>query len=178
MTAAEHGLPKSDSPSWLDLAKNVFERQAARWDTETCKGGLRWQILSFNSGYDYKNSASIGIFFQLAARLGAFTGNQTYIDWAAKSYEWTKSIGLVSDESDVFDGVYIREDCSGINRVRWTYTAATFVYGSAVLYNHVCVDLDMFIIGALTRYRLRIRHGKILRDLSSTQWTSFSNGTE
>ena len=149
MTAAEHGLPKSGSPSWLDLAKNVFDRQVARWDTETCKGGLRWQIFSFNSGYDYKNSASNGIFFQLAARLGAFTGNQTYIDWAAQSYEWTKSVGLVTDAFNVFDGAYINEDCSGINRVQWSYNAATFVYGSAVLYNYVCPEPGLFIIVAL-----------------------------
>ena len=178
MTAAEHGFPKADSPSWLDLAKNVFDRQVIRWDTKVCEGGLRWQIFSFNTGYDYKNSASNGIFFQLAARLGAFTGNQTYIDWAVKSYQWTKSVGFVTDDFRVFDGADAATECSGINRVQWTYNAATFVYGSAVLYNQVFLVLGSFITMALIRYRVRIRHGKIPQNPSLRQWTSFLTGTE
>lgn len=47
MTAAELGFPMSAdnttaTTSWLDLAQNVFEAQAARYDTSTCGGGLRW----------------------------------------------------------------------------------------------------------------------------------------
>ena len=138
MNAAEKGLPSlSGSTSWLDLAKNVFDEQAQRWDTKTCKGGLRWQIFAFNKGYDYKNSASNGVFFQLAARLAAFTGNSTYTDWAEKAYDWTKSVDLIS-KSHVYDGTFTTDNCSSLSEIEWSYVSACFIYGSAVMYNHVC----------------------------------------
>lgn len=72
MAAAEYGFPNppEDEPQWLALAQAVFNRQAGRWDSATCGGGLRWQIFAFNAGYDYKNSIANGILFNLAARLG------------------------------------------------------------------------------------------------------------
>ena len=116
---------------------NVFNEQAARWDTSTCDGGLRWQIFTFNDGYNYKNSIAAGAFFQLAARLARYTGNQTYADWATKSYEWTSTVGFISDDYRVFDGAFVKGNCSAISRLQWTYVAATFMYGSAVMTNYV-----------------------------------------
>lgn len=56
MSAAEYKFPDPppDKPQWLGLAQAVFNTQAARWDTEHCGGGLRWQIFTWNNGYDYK----------------------------------------------------------------------------------------------------------------------------
>lgn len=56
MSAAEYKFPDppADQPQWLALAQAVFNTQAARWDTEHCAGGLRWQIFTWNNGYDYK----------------------------------------------------------------------------------------------------------------------------
>ena len=63
MTAAENNFPDPppDQPQWLSLAQAVFNTQAHpdRHD-ETCNGGLRWQIYSFNNGYNYKNSIANG----------------------------------------------------------------------------------------------------------------------
>ncbi len=86
ISAAEARLPEPIGTSWISLAEAVFENQAARWDTATCGGGLRWQIFTFNNGYNYKNSISTGDFFQLASRLARFTGNATYSDWADKAF--------------------------------------------------------------------------------------------
>ena len=138
MTAAERQLPSPPaSVSWIDLAKNIFDTQAARWDTATCGGGLPWQIFTFNRGYDYKNSASAGAFLQLAARLARYTENQTYADWANKTWDWTTSVGLISSEFKVYDGAPTTENCSSIDRLEWTYTAGAFLYGSAAMYNFV-----------------------------------------
>lgn len=56
MSAAEYSYPDPppDQPQWLALAQAVFNTQAARWETEHCGGGLRWQIFEWNKGYDYK----------------------------------------------------------------------------------------------------------------------------
>src|SRR5579862_4316870 len=95
MTAAERGFPNppGSSPQWLALAQGVFNSQALRWDTQTCGGGLRWQIFPFNNGYDYKNSISNGCLFHLASRLARYTGNSTYMTYAQRSYDWMTSIG-------------------------------------------------------------------------------------
>lgn len=138
MNAAERNLSTpSDSPAWIDLAKNVFDNQAARWDTKTCGGGLRWQIYYFNNGYGYKNTVSQATFFLLAARLAKYTNNSTYVDWAAKAFDWTTKIGLIDDQFRVFDGVQTADGCDTISRLEWSYNFAAFMYGSAVLYNHV-----------------------------------------
>jgi mannan endo-1,6-alpha-mannosidase len=60
MSAAEADFPDppKGEPQWLDLAKAVYDNQVERID-DTCGGGLRWQIFSFNAGYDYKNSMKL-----------------------------------------------------------------------------------------------------------------------
>lgn len=142
LSAAEYNLPE-DGTSWSTLAENVFNEQVLRWDTATCDGGLRWQIYTFNAGYDYKNSLSNGHFFQLSSRLARYTGNTTYSDWASKIYNWTTSIGLIDDKFDVFNGMPTENDCSPINRVQFSFTAGLYIAGAANLYNITAGDEQM-----------------------------------
>lgn len=53
MSAAEYNFPhpEPDEPQWLGLAQAVFNTQAARWDTEHCNGGLKWQIFEVSCSY-------------------------------------------------------------------------------------------------------------------------------
>jgi mannan endo-1,6-alpha-mannosidase len=142
MAAAESNFTKPKG-EWIKYAQNVFDTQAARFELEegnatTCNGGLRWQIFSFNNGYDYKETKSNANFFLLSARLARFTGNETYTKWAEKSYTWAKDAGLISNESAVYDGVQVGENnCSDINRIQWTYPHAVYTEGVALLYNLV-----------------------------------------
>ena len=60
MNAAESQFPSRQGlPAWHVLAQNVFENMAARFwrevESQTCGGGLRWQIPVSNVGYEYKN---------------------------------------------------------------------------------------------------------------------------
>lgn len=121
LMAAEAGFPNPppDKPQWLALAEAIFERQAERWDYATCGGGLRWQIHSFNKGYGYKNSISQGGFFNIAVRLGAFTNNQTYYQWADKVYAWCESVGLIGPTFQVYDGSDSLIDCSRVDHTLW-----------------------------------------------------------
>jgi len=138
MNAAEKNFPTPpSSPAWIDIAKNVFENQASRWDQSACGGGLRRQIYTSNQGYDYKNAISQATFFLLAARLAKYTNNGTYVVWANKVYDWTAKVGLIDDSFRVFDGATTTESCGTISRLQWTYNAAAFMYGSAVMYDHV-----------------------------------------
>ncbi|KAI4116122.1 MAG: hypothetical protein LQ345_003401 [Seirophora villosa] len=137
MSAAEQKFPNppADKPQWLALAQAVFNTQAQRWDTQFCGGGLRWQIFSFNVGYDYKNTISNGVFFNLAARLAAYTGNQTYADWAEKAWDWTTAVGQMSPDYHFYDGAHTGENCTDINRIQWTYQPGVYLLGAAVMYN-------------------------------------------
>ncbi|KAI9746191.1 MAG: hydrolase 76 protein [Claussenomyces sp. TS43310] len=138
MSAAEHNItaPPSPTPSWLQLTINLWNSQVARWETTTCNGGLRWQIFSSNSGYTYKNSVSNGAFFQLSARLARFTGNQTYVEWAQKVWDWETSVGLIDGNYKVYDGGDMSDNCTSLNHIQWTYGVAIHLYGAAVMYNY------------------------------------------
>jgi mannan endo-1,6-alpha-mannosidase len=144
MTAAEYGFPsdvlEDVNTTWVEIATNVFEDQAARWDEQTCGGGLRWQIFVFNNGYNYKNSMSNGNFFQLASRLARYTGNTTYADWASRVYDWSVDIGLISDTGRIFDGTDTNLNCSGVNHIQWSANAGTFLAGEAYAWNAVSLS--------------------------------------
>lgn len=138
MTAAEYRFrdPAPDKPQWLALAQAVFNTQAARWDPNECGGGLRWQIFTWNNGYDYKNSISQGCFFNIAARLALYTGNQSYAEWADRTWDWMASTKLLDPESYyVYDGMHTT-DCSRLTPYQWTYNAGAFLLGAAAMYNN------------------------------------------
>jgi len=138
MSAAETNFqnPPSTQPQWLALAQAVFNLQASRWDNSTCGGGLRWQIFTFNNGYNYKNSISTGSFFNIGARLAKYTGNDTYAQWAEKSWDWVTAIGLIDDNYYIYDGSDDTLNCTQINHIQWTYNAGAYLLGAASMYNY------------------------------------------
>jgi mannan endo-1,6-alpha-mannosidase len=139
MSAAENNFPNppADQPQWLALVQAVFNEYASRWDTATCNGGLRWQIFTFNNGFNYKNSISNGCFFNLAARLARFTGNQTYADWAERIWDWEWSVGLITPKFGIYDGASVadQDNCTALDQIQWSYNAGIFLHSAAVMYN-------------------------------------------
>ncbi len=141
MSAAENNFPNppADQPQWLALAQSLFNQYAERWEEATCGGGLRWQIFTFNNGFNYKNSISNGCFFNLAARLARYTGNETYASWATKIWTWQETVGLITPDHHVRDGVHINladNTCPTMDANEWSYNAGIFLHGAAVMYNH------------------------------------------
>ncbi|KAJ5642463.1 Mannan endo-1-6-alpha-mannosidase DCW1 [Penicillium lividum] len=138
MAAAERNFtnPGSSTPGWLSMVQAVFNEQANRWDTASCAGGLRWQIYTWNAGYNYKNTIANGCFFDIAARLARYTGNETYAEWAAKSWNWAKSVKLITDDYQVYDGTTDASNCTSYDRTRWSYTAGIYLHGASVMYNY------------------------------------------
>lgn len=140
MTAAERNFPQPNdtAPPWIDIAANVFNQLVSRWDEGNCSGGLRWQIYADNpNGLTYKNSITNGGFFQLAARLARATGNDTYLDWAQRAWDWSTRVGLIDAQFyHVYDGVDSKDQCSTVNRVSFSYLSGVYIYGAAVMANH------------------------------------------
>ncbi|KJZ72567.1 hypothetical protein HIM_08091 [Hirsutella minnesotensis 3608] len=137
MSAAENNFPNPppDKPQWLGLAQAVFNTQAARWDTEHCAGGLRWQIFHWNKGFDYKNSISQACFFALGARLAVYTGNSSYADWAEKTWDWMINVKFIDEYWRVFDGAHIGTNCTNIVPYQFSYNAGGMILGAAAMYN-------------------------------------------
>ncbi|KAL2024509.1 hypothetical protein VTK56DRAFT_7552 [Thermocarpiscus australiensis] len=139
MSAAERNFPQPDAsvPSWLQLGTNLWNSMASRWNTTACGGGLLWQIFASNpNGMDYKNSVSNGGLFQISARLARATGNGTYLEWADKVWDWTEAVGLIDSSGNVYDGASASHNCTDTNRVTFSYSAAIYLYGAAVLAEH------------------------------------------
>jgi mannan endo-1,6-alpha-mannosidase len=138
MTAAELNFPNppSDQPQWLALAQAVYNTQLARFD-DLCGGGLHWQAYQFLNGYSYKNSIANGCFFNIASRLAVYTGNSSYADEAAKTYDWVTNIGLIDAGYKVYDGTDSKLNCTSINHQQYSYNAAVFLLGAATMWNFV-----------------------------------------
>lgn len=138
MSAAEKNFPPPTlgNYSWAQLVENLWNTQVRRWNTTTCGGGLKWQIFPYMNGYYYKNTVSNGVFFQLSARLARFTGNQTYLEWANRVYDWTVAVGLMDSQYHLIDGADEASNCTETTKLIWTYNNAIFLYGSAMMYNY------------------------------------------
>ena len=162
MSAAENKLPDlgNGKPSWLSLAQAVFNTQQRRWDQGTCGGGLKWQIFTFNNGYNYKNTISNGCFFNIAARLYKYLGNDTYADWAEKAWEWQLAVGLMTEDYHYYDGTDDNKNCSDINKIQWTYNAGVHMAGAAAMWNAVSSMSALGIISSLISDRLRTTSGR------------------
>ncbi|KAK3046742.1 hypothetical protein LTR09_011825 [Extremus antarcticus] len=140
ISALEYDFPfpaGNASTTWLSLAEAGFNTMVPRWNMSSCNGGLSWQIFPDNvNGMSYKNSISNGGMFQVAARLAHYTGNQTYLDWCDKIWDWMEGVNLISANYDVWDGTSYDNNCSDVNHQPWSYNPSMMLYGSAVLYNH------------------------------------------
>jgi mannan endo-1,6-alpha-mannosidase len=152
MLAAESNFqnPPADEPQWLALAQAVFNELASRWDVTTCGGGLRWQIFPFNLGFTYKNSIANGCLFNLGARLARYTGNDTYAQWAQTVWDWEMAVGLIDADYNIYDGASDTQNCTGPDKVQWTYNAGIFLHGAANMYNHVSASQSAHIRWELT----------------------------
>ena len=158
MSAAERNFPNppDDELQWLEMAQAVFNTQAARWDMSSCGGGLRWQIFTWNNGYNYKNTISTGGFFNLAARLAKYTNNQTYSDWAEKAWDWTVDVGFMTEDYKFWDGASDLTGCQEMNRIEWTYNNGVYLLGAANMYNLVSTHdfpKDAALASNLTSYQ-------------------------
>jgi mannan endo-1,6-alpha-mannosidase len=135
MSAAEYNFenPQKNQPQWLALGQAVFNTQAQRWDVQNCNGGLRWQIFTWNSGFNYKNSISQACFFNIAARLALYTGNNTYADWAVKAWDWMVEVRFIDKNYRIYDGAHVDNNCTIITPYEFSYNVGAFLHGSAAM---------------------------------------------
>lgn len=173
MAAAERNFtaPK-EGPDWLALTQAVYNTMWERWDTQHCGGGLRWQIFTWNSGYNYKNTISTACLFHLSARLARFTRNETYVETARVAYEWLLDVGFIVDNdgsAKVYDGANLDENCTDIVHIEWTYNIGIMLGGASYLYNFTqdtyWLDVtDHFVQGSKLFFRDGIMYERACQD--------------
>jgi mannan endo-1,6-alpha-mannosidase len=142
MTAAEVDFAEPTAKpdqAWFALVKNVFDSMTSpdRWNEtgeDSCGGGLRWQVPLSNAGYDYKNSISTGVLFNIASRLARATNSPIYASWAEKTWTWMESVGFLVDGA-IYDGAHVGSNCTDINKSQFSYNLGVFVEGAAHMYN-------------------------------------------
>lgn len=190
LEAAERGFPaysnNSDDPSYADLALNVYNSIAARWDTDSCNGGLRWQILSNMSGWDYKSTISNAGVFALGARLARYTGDDELVKSSSRILRWMKGAYFVNqpdtnkDYYNVYDGAdIVNGSCPVVNGALWSYSYALMTMGSAYLYNATGDDawsseLDKFL-GGIEHYFLSPNATDVLYEYQCHLWGRCNN---
>lgn len=182
LAALEQDFPQLPCPaskpacgnSWLLLADNAFNDFVQRWESNkvSCGGGLTWSF-QFNPGMPgqstYKNSVSNGGFFQIAARLARYTGDDKYATWAETVYDWMSGIGFVGSGFQVYDGAGIDQACKQLNTDQWSYNSAIMMYGAAAMadfYGGSNVTwnqrVDGFVSAALAQFTTPSASGPIL----------------
>ncbi|KAK0867850.1 hypothetical protein LTR87_014448 [Friedmanniomyces endolithicus] len=165
LTAMEYGFPPlpckaalnntigNCTNSWQAVAVHAFEDFVTRWnlDSQTCGGGLKWQYDPTAKGWTYKNSVSNAGFFQTAARLARYTGNETYSDWATKIWNWSVTSGLVGSGYHVYDGSSDADgaNCSSVDHDEWSYNIASYLHGAAHMSAHTNASIWTAIVNNL-----------------------------
>jgi predicted alpha-1,6-mannanase (GH76 family) len=111
---------------YVDAARTIFARNTGGWD-EVCGGGLWW-----NTSNQYKNAITNELFLTLAALLHQRTpGDQTYLTWAQREWEWFASSGLIGPSGLVNDG--LTAACANNGGTTWTYNQGVILGGLAAL---------------------------------------------
>ena len=91
----------------------------------------------FNDGYDYKNTISNGCFFNIAARLYKYLGDEDYSHWAERVWEWEQAVGLITNDYHFLDGAWDEDNCTTLDHKKWTYNAGVHMAGAAAMWNVV-----------------------------------------
>lgn len=93
------------------------------------------------------SGVSTGVLFGLSSRLARYTGNETYADWADKTWTWLEGINLIdTDVYAIFDGTYADENCTDINKAEFSYVNGIYTLGCAHMYNLVSLGAQYSLV--------------------------------
>lgn len=114
---------------YLDTVLELWGYISSVW-TEDAGGGITWCT---SSSVEFsKNACSNGPAAILAARLYNLTGEEEYLDWAKKIYNWEKEVLVDSSIGKVMDNIIV--STSKISTVALTYNEGTYLGAGVELY--------------------------------------------
>lgn len=94
-----------DRERYMNTAKQIWEAIKTGW-TDDLGGGILWRGYDVSNERTSKNACSNGPAGIIAARLYQLNGDEEYLEWAKKIYDWQKkklvtSAGRVNDNMDL-----------------------------------------------------------------------------
>lgn len=132
---------------WLEQAKKLQDYIYTGWDTSDLNheyaGGLLWREYpkDANGNYNFegfetidRNTCINGPAIITSVKLYLFTGDESYLDWAKRIYEWTtthlrSNLGLYYDRVMLYPNGEVR-----IDETVYTYNIGTMISAGVLLY--------------------------------------------
>jgi hypothetical protein len=119
----------TNDPADLRTAENIFHFVTTGWDSnasDPCPGGVIWEDVAGSTRNAVSNApnAEVGLLLYRA------TGRASYLNWATKMYDWTRSC---LENSDYLYNDHINTDGT-INTALWSYNQGTMIGAGALLY--------------------------------------------
>lgn len=69
--------------------------------------------------------------------MALYTGNQTYADWAEKTWDWMIGVKFINTTNwYVYDGADVETNCTVLTPYQFTYNAGGMILGAAAMYNY------------------------------------------
>lgn len=59
------------------------------------------------------------------------------MDWTVRTWDWLEGVKYIADEYRVYDGGFVDDNCTSVNRQQFSYNAAVLLQGAAFLYDYV-----------------------------------------
>ncbi|MGN1410734.1 MAG: glycoside hydrolase family 76 protein, partial [Eubacteriales bacterium] len=109
---------------YLESAKTLAEYVYSGWVNSS--GGIRWI-----EGGDSCNTCSNGPASVLSCMLYEDTGDEYYLDWATKIYDWTWT-KLCDTNGTYFDNIKING--GSVDRAKYSYNTGTMIVSGVMLY--------------------------------------------
>jgi len=111
---------------FLKLAQSIHRDISGGWD-DHCGGGVWW-----SKDRNYKNAIPNELFLVLSTRLYRVTGDESYLNWADKEWNWFAKSGMINSQGLVNDG--LTNDCKNNGENTWTYNQGVILGGLQELY--------------------------------------------
>jgi predicted alpha-1,6-mannanase (GH76 family) len=113
----------------LRTAQNIFNFVTTGWDSnpsDPCPGGVYWEDVADST----RNTVSDAPNAEVGLLLYQVTHQSSYLTWATKMYDWTRSC---MENSDAMYNDHINPDGT-INTALWSYNQGTMIGAGALLY--------------------------------------------
>lgn len=109
---------------YLPRAKEVTEYLYSGWSESI--GGIRWKEFDCDSS----NTCSCGPTIVASCKLYKFTGDEKYLRWAEKIYEWTRE-KLEDSDGTFFDKMF---ETGETDKSKYTYNTGTMIWSGALMH--------------------------------------------
>jgi hypothetical protein len=123
-----------DTSYWDSFVMYEYGQIATKYWDNTCEGGVWWD-------YDktYKNAITNELWLTFVMLMYAATGNQAYLDWGNKTWDWFRNSGMINTHNLINDGLN-PSNCKNNGEKTWTYNQGVILSGLANLHQFGSAD--------------------------------------